>query len=79
MPTLNVDTSKLNNCSTEQQYLTAQKECETLINEETVRKIAAVKGSEHYGIMTAAIIDGQWSLCSEYGLDEEMAEALEKA
>jgi hypothetical protein len=50
-----------------------------LIDEETAARVAQVAGAEHFGIMTAAFIEGEFVLCSKYDIDSEMAEALEGA
>lgn len=50
---------------------------EQLIDAETQRRIDAVPGAEHYGIMTAAVIDGDFVLCSDWEVPADMRELLE--
>lgn len=72
MKILNVDTTKINNTK-------EARDIDNLINVETERRIKAVKGAEHYGIMTACFIDGEFVLCSDYEVSEEIYEQLKKA
>jgi hypothetical protein len=52
---------------------------DAVINMETKRKVSRVMGSEHYGIMTACIIDGEFVLVSNYEVSPEMHDKLMKA
>ena len=49
------------------------------INNETATRIAAVKGAEHFGISTAAFIDGEFVLVSDYDVPADYEEALKAA
>ena len=50
-----------------------------IIDIETQRKISKVKDAEHYGIMTACIIDGEFNLVSDYEVPSDMYEKLKNA
>jgi len=49
---------------------------EELIDQETARKISAVPGAEHYGIMTCATINGEFVLCSDYDVPSDIESLL---
>lgn len=49
------------------------------IDQETARKVALVPESNTFGVMTAAMIDGEFVLVSEYPIEEVMAKALKQA
>ena len=68
----NVDTSTV---SSEQE----QTIIDEIVNLETKRKVKKVKGAEHYGIMTACCIDGEFVLVSEYDVAEKMINELRNA
>ena len=46
---------------------------------ETKRRVASVKGAEGFGITTAAFIDGQFVLVSDYDVPNDYIDALEVA
>ena len=47
------------------------------INTETSRRVAEVAGVEHFGVTTAAYINGEFVLVSDYTIADEMRNALE--
>lgn len=49
------------------------------IDQETKRRIDAVDGAEKFGVMTAAKIDGEFVLVSNYEMDDTFTEALKAA
>ncbi len=55
------------------------KHTQKLIDRETKRRVRMVKCSEQYGIMTAAVLDGEFILVSNYTLPDGFYEALENA
>ena len=54
-------------------------ELESVINAETVRKVAQVRNAHYYNIMTACVIDGEFVLVSEYDICEGVSQLLEIA
>jgi len=50
-----------------------------IINLETKRKIKKVAGASGFGILTACIIDGEFSCVTDYPITDEMRSDLEKA
>ena len=50
-----------------------------IINLETQRKTKKVSGSSDFGILTACMIDGEFSCVTDYPITDEMRSDLEKA
>jgi len=50
-----------------------------IINLETQRKIKKVPGASDFGILTACMIDGEFSCVTDYPITDEMRSDLEKA
>ena len=50
-----------------------------IINLETQRKIKKVPGASDFGILTACMIDGEFSCVTDYMITDKMRSDLEKA